>query len=195
MVLHTNGWHKVAIQYCECNQIARPGTRVQQLLRYELYPATTSDPTTCATFRALELYHTLTLQSKISVYDFYLSLNHITDNTGVDITWVCDRECHSHSFSSTPFFQDRIKQVLRMVREWRHLKSLKRAGRAHEPGGPDGTSHGELAIRCPACPRPGVNLPENWRDVPDDMKCVTASIFVSVSLIGTQVFVHPDYRC
>ena len=88
MVLHTNGWHPVNIAYCQCNQATRPGTQIQQLLRYELYPATTGDPTTCATFRALEMYHILTLQSKITVYDYYLSMNNLTDNTGVDVNWV-----------------------------------------------------------------------------------------------------------
>ena len=26
---------------------------------------------------------------------------------------------------------------------------------------------GELAIRCPACPQPGINLPENWQSDPE----------------------------
>lgn len=25
---------------------------------------------------------------------------------------------------------------------------------------------GELALACPTCPRPGINLPTNWRDAP-----------------------------
>ena len=78
-----------------------------------------------------------------------------------------------HAVADTKLGQDRLKQVLRMVREWRHLKILKRAGRGHEPGGPASTSLGELCVRCPACPRPDVNLPENWRDAPDDMKYVS----------------------
>lgn len=59
---------------------------------------------------------------------------------------------------------------MRMVREWRHLKSLKRAGRGHEEGGVAATKPGELCVKCPACPRPGVNLPEDWEQVPDDLK-------------------------
>ena len=31
---------------------------------------------------------------------------------------------------------------------------------------------GELAVRCPACPQPGVNLPENWEDAPPSTRCV-----------------------
>lgn len=59
-----------------------------------------------------------------------------------------------------------------MVREWRHVKVLKRTGRGHEPGGADATTAGELALQCPACPQPGVNLPDDWKDAPDDIKCV-----------------------
>jgi hypothetical protein len=41
---------------------------------------------------------------------------------------------------------------------------LKRAGRCHAVSGADGTARGELAMECPACPHPGKNLPENWRE-------------------------------
>ena len=57
-----------------------------------------------------------------------------------------------------------------MVREWRHLKMLKRAGRGHAPGGPKETKPGELCVVCPACPDPDVNLPDNWETVSNDMK-------------------------
>lgn len=61
---------------------------------------------------------------------------------------------------------------MRMVREWRHLKALRRAGRAHDKGGAAETQPGSLCMRCPACPRPGFNLPEDWRDTPEDKKWV-----------------------
>ncbi|KAF7308828.1 CxC2 domain-containing protein [Mycena kentingensis (nom. inval.)] len=34
------------------------------------------------------------------------------------------------------------------------------------------TSPGELAIRCPACPRPGVNLPDDWQLAPPEDQCL-----------------------
>ena len=40
---------------------------------------------------------------------------------------------------------------------------LKRSGRGHDPEGAAGTSLGELAIECPACPHPDRNLPLNWK--------------------------------
>ena len=33
-----------------------------------------------------------------------------------------------------------------MIRMWRHLKLLKRGGRAHDPSGTGGTEKGELAV-------------------------------------------------
>lgn len=51
-----------------------------------------------------------------------------------------------------------------MTHQWRHLKSLKRGGRGHDPTGVRGTKDGELAVQCPACPHPGINLPKNWQN-------------------------------
>lgn len=34
------------------------------------------------------------------------------------------------------------------------------------------TRTGELGISCIACPRPSVNLPDNWRDTPKSERCV-----------------------
>jgi hypothetical protein len=55
---------------------------------------------------------------------------------------------------------------MRMVRERQHLKMLKRAGRAHVLSGVKGTKFGELALICPACPHPNINLPPDWNDRP-----------------------------
>jgi hypothetical protein len=44
-------------------------------------PATPLKPQAAFTFDVLEMFHLLTTQSKISAYDFYLSLLHRTDNS------------------------------------------------------------------------------------------------------------------
>lgn len=53
-----------------------------------------------------------------------------------------------------------------VMRWWRHIKMLKRAGRGHDPDGVAATKEGALAVDCPACPQDGRNLPENWRSAP-----------------------------
>ncbi|KAG6814651.1 hypothetical protein H0H93_012737 [Arthromyces matolae] len=138
-VLHTNGIHNVAIKYCTC----RPLPPHIQLLRRGLYPASQLKPKTCVTFELLRLLHLLSLHTKASTYDLYRSLESLTDNTGLNPS------------------KSRYKALQRVLLQWRHLVMLKRAGRGHDPSGADGTAEGELALRCPTCPHPGINIPKN----------------------------------
>jgi hypothetical protein len=57
-----------------------------------------------------------------------------------------------------------------MVREWRHLKMLKRSGRGHDPAGVKNTQEGECAVLCPACPQPGKNMPSGWEAAPPEQR-------------------------
>ncbi|KAF7297874.1 C2H2-type domain-containing protein [Mycena chlorophos] len=144
VVLHDNGIHQVALDYCGC-----PGSEEHhlQLLRSRLFPATTRRPQTCATFACLDRCTVFSLKPKMNAFDFYDSLERLTDGAG----------------EKPP---DRYRALLRMVREWRHLLLLKRGGRFGYPSDEaENTTPGELAVLCPACPRPGVNLPENWQDI------------------------------
>lgn len=62
--------------------------RRRQLLRAEIFPATVLDPQTGATFEAMQLFHTLSLQGKLTGYDFINGLELLTDNTGMERTPV-----------------------------------------------------------------------------------------------------------
>ncbi len=55
---------------------------------------------------------------------------------------------------------------MRMVRQYRHLKMLKRSGRGNIASGAAGTLPRECAVICPACPRPGINLDHDWENAP-----------------------------
>ncbi|KZP13327.1 hypothetical protein FIBSPDRAFT_913099 [Athelia psychrophila] len=105
-----------------------------QLLRISWYPATPLQPQTCATLDALRQFHFLNLQA----------LEYMSDNTGLNPP------------------PDRLPKWMLMVREYRHLKMLKRGGRAFDPEGVNATLPGSLAIPCRACPIPDVNLPQGW---------------------------------
>ncbi|KAF8057953.1 hypothetical protein FPV67DRAFT_1676638 [Lyophyllum atratum] len=139
-VLHTNGIHDVALQYCGC----RPLPRHIQLLRRGLFPASQLIVKTCATFQLLRQLHLLGLTTKASTYDFYRTLEKLTDNTGLSVP------------------KSRYRPLQRMCLQWRHLVMLKRGGRGHDPAGAAGTKEGELAVPCLTCPHPGKNLPEGW---------------------------------
>lgn len=49
---------------------------------------------------------------------------------------------------------------------------LKRGGRSYDKAGINGTSPGELAVLCPACPHPSINLPPYWNSVGKDSEYV-----------------------
>jgi hypothetical protein len=149
-IIHTNGIHDVAVDYCGC----RTTPQHIQLLRRGLYPATQLSVKTCATFTLLKHLHHMAHATKSSTYDFYRALERETNNTGIDAP------------------KSRYRALLRMNLQWRHLKSLKRGGRGHAESGVSGTANGELAIMCPSCPRPGINLPPGWEEVEESMRCV-----------------------
>ncbi|KAH7917632.1 hypothetical protein BV22DRAFT_1108535 [Leucogyrophana mollusca] len=149
VVIHLNGIHHVNVDFCNCDQ--RISHR-QQLLRSEWFPLTVHYPQTACTLRALEHFLILMWSSKVSVYEYYVTLERLTDNTGL---WVP---------------KSRYKAFMRMVRQFRHLKMLKRAGRGNIADGLSSMKSGDLAIACPACPHPDINLPEEWADAEPGMK-------------------------
>ncbi len=51
---------------------------------------------------------------------------------------------------------------MRVSRTWRDLSNRKRAGFGHDAQNDPGK--GELAVFCPACPQPGINLPKDWAE-------------------------------
>ena len=60
----------------------------------------------------------------------------------------------------------------RCVRQWRHLKQIKRGGGCHTTTDLVSVPNGEFALECPACPHPGRNLPQDWDKAPEDKKYV-----------------------
>ena len=147
LVIHTSGVHNVSLNYCGCH---REIPRDLQLLRRGLYPASQQRVRTCVMFPLLKLLHALALIGKVSAYDMYRSIERMTNNTGIQ------KPC------------SRYRPTMRCLNQWRHLKALKRGGRAHDSTGAKGTSNGELAILCPSCPHPGINLPQGRATEPQE---------------------------
>ncbi|EIW53788.1 uncharacterized protein TRAVEDRAFT_134057, partial [Trametes versicolor FP-101664 SS1] len=145
VVLDVLGIHEVGLDFCGCD-LARPHHK--QLLRLGWFPATSVNPKTAATFRLLEVFHTLSNQSKVSGWEYYCALAQRTDNTG----------------TKPP--KDRYRAFMMMIRQWRHLKMMKRAGRGNVEGGIGAAEQGSCVVECPACPQPGKNLPNDWETDP-----------------------------
>ena len=59
---------------------------------------------------------------------------------------------------------DLYQEFRRMSRIWRWIKNLKWARYAGGNKSVREVKLGELAIFCPACPQPGINIPENWME-------------------------------
>ncbi|KAF9461409.1 hypothetical protein BDZ94DRAFT_1221539 [Collybia nuda] len=158
IIIDGRGIHSVGLDYCGCGTLSQ--TRFVQLLRYRLYPATTTNPKTAATFRCLESYELLSYESKVSSFEYYHALVRLTDNTG----------------THPP--KNRYPKFLLMIRQWRYLKMLKRSARGHDPIKPaTATNQGECALLCPACPQPGKNLPSDWKELPENKKFVFLLVY------------------
>ncbi|KAE9403288.1 hypothetical protein BT96DRAFT_955974 [Gymnopus androsaceus JB14] len=107
---------------------------------------------TCATFRYLDFVHLHALNSKGSTLAFYQMMERLDDNSGL----------------APPIW--RYPALKLMLSQWRHLHMLKRGGRGHDPSPRcvEDTKSAELAIKCPSCPRPGINLPNNYLEAPPE---------------------------
>ncbi|KAF8907161.1 hypothetical protein CPB85DRAFT_1223639 [Mucidula mucida] len=150
-VLHTNGIHSLNLYFCGCSAAAQGYI---QLLRGSWYPSTPREPRTASTFSLLRLFHNLNCLGKLPAWDLWKALETMTEH---------------RTLCSPP---QRYQVLLRSIRQWRHLKLLKRAGRGHTSSGVSGTALGELVVACPACPHPSRNLPPDWESISAEKKFI-----------------------
>lgn len=64
----------------------------------------------------------------------------------------------------TERFQNRLREMTRVKRQWANCQLRIAHGFGHEERIPN---PGEMAIFCAACPQPGVNLPDGWEKDPE----------------------------
>ncbi|KAJ3564219.1 hypothetical protein NP233_g8437 [Leucocoprinus birnbaumii] len=160
IVIHVNGVHSCAVQYCDCDDLI---PNYQQLMLARYFPATSHTPCTAFTFSVLESFHQLSLCSKITAYDYYDSLKKLTN----------------HAFPQR--VEDRYKELMEIMQIWRRLVEDRRSGQVvaidiefplREPG--------SLALRCPACPEPGFNVSlEVLANAPPELKH-TLTLFLAL---------------
>ncbi|KAJ7088008.1 hypothetical protein B0H15DRAFT_949821 [Mycena belliarum] len=141
--------HQIKLRYCKCAK-SDDADNLEQLMRNSWYPATTTDPATCATFRTLESFRLYNTVGNMNVRDFITALERFTDTT---------------ASSGMSWLPDRYKQFGRMARQWAFLKRLRRAGRGNDAEGVEATKQGACAVDCWGCPHDGRNLPPDWRNV------------------------------
>jgi len=142
-VVHTNGLHNIAMVSCECH-----GTDnlPLDLFAAQLLPASLKRIKTLFSAQVLDHFRLCNLELKASAYQFYQLIRRLT-------TPMAPGEV-----------LDLYREFRRMARIWRWMKKLKWAGYAGGPNKVKDVGAGELAIFCPACPQPGINIPDNWRE-------------------------------
>lgn len=85
--------HRVRYRYCKCAK-SDYATNVQQLLRNGWYPATITDPATCATFTTLETFRVQNVVCNMNANDFINAIErqtNVTASTGLEWlpVWLC----------------------------------------------------------------------------------------------------------
>jgi hypothetical protein len=97
IVIDILGIHIVKLNFCGCNSMV---THWQQLMRACLWPVTSTDPQTCATFNAIRMFEIQNCLGKISTYDFVRSLELLSNNDGLTPTEVSVSLPRSQKFSN-----------------------------------------------------------------------------------------------
>ncbi|KAH9015408.1 hypothetical protein EDB85DRAFT_1875870 [Lactarius pseudohatsudake] len=139
-IVDRSGIFKMEAVFCVCSE---KDNQDEQLLQSGLFPATFKQIRSLFTFSVLDDFLNDNLECKTTAQQYYSKLQSLT----------------SRMFPS--LVPNMYKQLLRTSRQWRDLKSRMEQGLGHqsEETAPDGS----MAIFCPACPQPGINLPNDWK--------------------------------
>jgi hypothetical protein len=139
LIVDSTGLLSLPVVFCSC---PNSDAADELLLNLELLPASYESVKTAFTFRCLDDYRSSNLECKTSAYQYYQKLRRLTN----------------------PAFPqavpNRYNEFRRVTRQWRNLKLRKWFGFGHRSEAP---SKGSLALFCPACPQPDVNLPADFK--------------------------------
>lgn len=142
-VVHTNGIHHIHMVSCQCH-----GEDVLplDLFAAQLLPASLKRIKTIFTAQVLNVFRLCNLELKASAYQFYQLLRRLTRPMApLEVVNL-------------------YREFRRMTRIWRWMKKLKWGGYAGSSKKVSDVEPGELAIFCPACPQPGINIPDDWKE-------------------------------
>ncbi|KAI6160855.1 hypothetical protein EDD17DRAFT_1482804, partial [Pisolithus thermaeus] len=141
-IVHTEGIFSHEVSVCKCPG-SDPNDWHLDLLCQRLFPASISKPKTTFTFDVLDHFLIDALECKTSAMSFYQKLKRFTNNAFPERV------------------PDRYRELMRVSQLRRDLKHRKWFGFGHDAGQDPGD--GGLALFCPACPQPGLNLPADWK--------------------------------
>jgi len=156
-VVHQSGVFDMELLFCIC---PNAGVHDEQLIQTGLFPSSFKQIETAFTFSVLEDFLTDNLECKTTAQQYYSKLQSISNRMFPDRVPVC--HIALHIWYPNGFAQNLYKQLLRASRQWRDLTNRMKSGLGHQQveGSP---SDGSMATFCPACPQPGINLPDDWQ--------------------------------
>lgn len=144
-VVHTNGIHDIAMISCSCQG---QDVLAKDLLAARLLPASFDKIRTIFTVQVLDYFRLSNLELKATAYQFYHLLRRLTNP--MEPAQVVDL----------------YREFRRMSRIWRWMKRLKWAGYGNNNKAASEVLTGQLSVFCPACPQPGINISDDWKDDP-----------------------------
>ncbi|KAG1800552.1 hypothetical protein EV424DRAFT_1332065, partial [Suillus variegatus] len=139
-IVHSSGVFIHNVAWCHC-QGSVPIQHLQ-LLRAGLFSASSPRPKTAFTFEVLDHFLIDSLECKTSARSFFEKLTRLTNNAFPDTV------------------PDQYRELMRVSRLWRDLQNRKWFGFGHDME--SGPGPGDLALFCPSCPQPGINMPLLW---------------------------------
>lgn len=83
-IININGIHRVQVDWCRCHG----DDHCVQLLCIGWWPATPLQPQSCAAIETLHHFQLLNHQGKLTGFSFYWSLEYISDNTGLLLSYL-----------------------------------------------------------------------------------------------------------
>ncbi|GBE79978.1 hypothetical protein SCP_0211800 [Sparassis crispa] len=149
VIVDISGVHHIGVDWCQCEMAVE---RDMQLLQMGLYPGTVKDPHTAFTFAVLDDFLLENKECKTAALNYYSKLKRVTSN----------------AFPGTIPISDHYRELMRVSCQWRQFKYRKWHGFSHNALHP--VEKGGLAIFCPTCPQPGLNLPFDWQADPVQWK-------------------------
>ncbi|KAI0043375.1 hypothetical protein FA95DRAFT_1498735 [Auriscalpium vulgare] len=158
-IVHGRGIERIRVKFCSCIQDGGRvvASDVDQLMDCDLFPASWKVPETAFTMAVMKDLQLLALQTQATAVDLMRYLARSSDNIDPDDV------------------DDRYREYMISQREFEYLSATKRAGA--EPG--RNMAGGSLAVLCPACPQPEINMDPQWKTRGPELRFLDAMYYAT----------------
>ena len=147
------------VLFCIC---PNAGATDEQLLETGLFPSSLKNIETVFAFSALDDLLIDNLECKTTAQQYYSKLQHISNQMFPDHVPVRPQASINVYNVLIDSYKNLYKQLLRASHQWHNLSNRVQSGLGHQHKN-DPINVGSMAIFCPACPQPGINLPDDWQ--------------------------------